>query len=179
MKSIGEELVEVTDLFVHRMVEIFSRIVVSALAEATASSAVELVSDRGTRASGGASLKSAERSPNSISVRNRVLDPSSANAIEGDQGKRAKRSESSIAEISSKLLSYVKENPGLRIEQINKGMGTTTRDLALPIRKLIASGDLRSDGQKRSTTYFAGKVERKSKTKRQKSKRKASRRRRA
>jgi hypothetical protein len=44
----------------------------------------------------------------------------------------------------------------MRIEQINKELGTSTRDLQLPIRKLIASGALKSKGEKRATTYFAG-----------------------
>jgi predicted transcriptional regulator len=59
--------------------------------------------------------------------------------------------------LSDKFASYVKANPGLRIEQINKELGTTTKDLALPIRKLIADGKITAKGQKRSTTYFAGK----------------------
>jgi predicted transcriptional regulator len=50
----------------------------------------------------------------------------------------------------------VKNNPGLRIEQINKQLGTTTKDLALPIRKLISDGVVSAKGQKRSTTYFPG-----------------------
>jgi hypothetical protein len=45
----------------------------------------------------------------------------------------------------------------MRIEQINKQLGTTTKDLALPIRKLISEGAITTKGQKRSTTYFAGK----------------------
>jgi hypothetical protein len=45
--------------------------------------------------------------------------------------------------------------PGsLRIEQINKDLGTATEDLALPIRKLIADGMISAKGQKRSTQYF-------------------------
>jgi predicted transcriptional regulator len=51
---------------------------------------------------------------------------------------------------------FVAKHPGLRIEQINKQLGTTTKDLALPIRKLIADGSLKAKGKKRSTTYFAG-----------------------
>ena len=31
----------------------------------------------------------------------------------------------------------MKAHPGLRIEQINKELGTLTKDLALPIRKLL------------------------------------------
>jgi hypothetical protein len=45
----------------------------------------------------------------------------------------------------------VKAKPGLRIDEINKELGTTTKDLALPIRKLIADGMLTAKGQKRST----------------------------
>lgn len=36
-------------------------------------------------------------------------------------------------------------------------LGTVTKDLALPIRKLIADGVLIAKGQKRSTKYFPGK----------------------
>ena len=58
--------------------------------------------------------------------------------------------------MAERLASFVKSNPGLRIEQINKELGTTTKDLQLPIRKLISEGMISSKGQKRSTTYFAG-----------------------
>ena len=72
-------------------------------------------------------------------------------------GKGAKRSPADLEELSKRFAAFVKSNPGLRIEQINKELGTTTRDLALPIRKLIAEGIVGTKGQKRSTTYFAGK----------------------
>jgi hypothetical protein len=67
-----------------------------------------------------------------------------------------KRTPEDIEAVSQRLVSYVMSNPGLRVEQINKGLGTTTKDLALPIKKLIADRALRSKGQKRSTTYFPG-----------------------
>ena len=72
-------------------------------------------------------------------------------------GRGAKRTAADLEMLSDKFASYVKANPGLRIEQINKELGTTTKDLALPIRKLIADGKISAKGQKRSTTYFAGK----------------------
>jgi hypothetical protein len=72
-------------------------------------------------------------------------------------GRGAKRSPADLEALSEQLGSFVKANPGLRIEQINKQLGTTTKDLALPIRKLIATGVITSKGQKRSTTYFPGK----------------------
>jgi hypothetical protein len=72
-------------------------------------------------------------------------------------GRGAKRSSADLEALSERFASFVKANPGLRIEQINKQLGTTTKDLALPIRKLISEGALIAKGQKRSTTYFAGK----------------------
>jgi hypothetical protein len=72
-------------------------------------------------------------------------------------GRGAKRSAEDLEALSTKFAAFVKSHPGLRIEQINKELGTTTKDLALPIRKLIADGKITAKGQKRSTTYFAGK----------------------
>jgi hypothetical protein len=68
-----------------------------------------------------------------------------------------KRGTDELEQLSSRFAQFVHANPGLRIEQINKQLGTTTKDLALPIRKLISEGQIKVKGQKRSTTYFAGK----------------------
>ena len=72
-------------------------------------------------------------------------------------GRGAKRSSADLQELSERFASFVSSNPGLRIEQINKQLGTTTKDLALPIRKLISENRIKAKGQKRSTTYFPGK----------------------
>lgn len=71
---------------------------------------------------------------------------------------RGKRSAEDLDALCDKFASFVAANPGLRIEQINKKLGTKTKNLALPIRKLLASGRVKSKGQKRSTTYFPGKA---------------------
>ena len=68
----------------------------------------------------------------------------------------AKRSAADLDVLSDRFAAFVKANPGLRIEQINKELGTVTKELALPIRKLLADGTITSKGQKRSTTYFPG-----------------------
>jgi hypothetical protein len=72
-------------------------------------------------------------------------------------GRGAKRTSADLEALSERFASFVKANPGLRIEQINKQLGTSTKDLALPIRKLISEGVISAKGQKRSTTYFPGK----------------------
>src|SRR5277367_771863 len=72
------------------------------------------------------------------------------------RGRGAKRSSSELDKLGDRFHDYVGKHPGLRIEQINKQLGTSTKDLALPIRKMISDGSLKTKGEKRSTTYFAG-----------------------
>ena len=74
----------------------------------------------------------------------------------GRGSRGGKRTAQELDQMADRFHSFVAKHPGLRIEQINKQLGTTTKDLALPIRKLIADGSLKTKGAKRSTTYFAG-----------------------
>src|ERR1044071_8636624 len=53
-------------------------------------------------------------------------------------GRGAKRTSADLEALSGKFASFVRSHPGLRIEQINKELGTTTQELALPIRKLVS-----------------------------------------
>ena len=77
------------------------------------------------------------------------------------RGRGAKRTSDELDKMADSFHAFVAKHPGLRIEQINKQLGTTTKDLALPIRKLIADGALKTKGEKRSTTYFAGESKKK------------------
>jgi predicted transcriptional regulator len=72
-------------------------------------------------------------------------------------GRGAKRTAEEMHELCEKVASFVKTHPGLRIELINKELGTATKELALPIRKLLADSVITSKGEKRATTYFPGK----------------------
>jgi hypothetical protein len=73
----------------------------------------------------------------------------------GTRGTR-KRTASELDELGERFSAFVRQNPGKRIEQINKQLGARTVDLALPIRKLIAAGVIRTKFKKRSTQYFPG-----------------------
>lgn len=64
-----------------------------------------------------------------------------------------KRTSDDLSALKDRFTAFVRANPGLRIEQINKKLGTSTRELALPIRQLVVDGIIKSRGQKRSTTY--------------------------
>ena len=72
------------------------------------------------------------------------------------RGRGAKRTSDELDKLADSFHAFVTKHPGLRIEQINKQLGTTTKDLALPIRKLVSEGALKTKGEKRSTAYFPG-----------------------
>jgi len=81
------------------------------------------------------------------------------------RGRGAKRTSNELDQLADGFVEFVTKNPGLRIEQINKQLGTTTKDLALPIRKLLSDGVIKAKGKKRSTAYFPGEGQRKKKSK--------------
>lgn len=68
--------------------------------------------------------------------------------------KGRKRHPKELEALTNKLRAYIVKNPGQRIEQIATGLGTLTKDLTLPAKKLLAAKQLATKGQKRATTYF-------------------------
>lgn len=74
----------------------------------------------------------------------------------GRRPKGAKRPQDEIAKLRDTVFSFIKEHPGQRIEQINGQLGTRTSDLSLPLKKLIADGAVRTEGDRRATKYFPG-----------------------
>jgi hypothetical protein len=72
-------------------------------------------------------------------------------------GRGNKRTAVELEQLSINLLKYIGANPGQRVEQIGKGIGIATKELALPIRKLIGEGILLAKGQRRATTYTLSK----------------------
>jgi hypothetical protein len=72
----------------------------------------------------------------------------------GARRKGEKRSSDQIAETTKAVTTYVRKNPGQGVEAIAKGLGTVTKELTLPIRKLVAERQLKTKGQKRATKYF-------------------------
>jgi hypothetical protein len=66
----------------------------------------------------------------------------------------AKRPPAELAKLTEKLGEYIKAHPGLRIEPIGKALDTPTKELNLPIKKLLAGKKIRSEGHKRATEYY-------------------------
>ena len=69
------------------------------------------------------------------------------------KAKGGKRTSEEIDAQAATILSYLKKNPQHGAEQIGAALGLTTRELALPIKSLLAKKSLKTVGQKRGTKY--------------------------
>jgi len=65
-----------------------------------------------------------------------------------------RRNSNEIDVLANRLLSDIKANPGRRVEEIGKDLGVATRDLNLPVKKLLASKAISRKGQRRATRYY-------------------------
>lgn len=71
------------------------------------------------------------------------------------RGRGAKRTAGDLQRLRTRFLDHVKANPGQRIEQINRALGTRTAALRGPVTSLVSTGQVRTKGQRRGMTYFA------------------------
>ena len=77
-------------------------------------------------------------------------------AAPSKRGKRGRRSSADLETTGALVLDYVKANPGSRLEEIGRGLKVDTAGLKAPIKVLIATGRLATEGQKRGTKYLPG-----------------------
>jgi hypothetical protein len=71
--------------------------------------------------------------------------------------KGGKRDPKELAKLVESLYAAIKRKPGSRIEEIGKAMSVATKDLALPVAKLLASKRIKKTGTRRATKYFPAK----------------------
>lgn len=89
-------------------------------------------------------------------------------ALRAKGGKRAsagfvskrggKRTAKELEQQGSALVTMIRQTPGIRADQLAKAMGVMTRDLALPIKKLLTDKAITKKGQKRATAYFVARA---------------------
>ena len=97
----------------------------------------------------GGSLSAPARAPRTARPATRKAGPK----------KRIRRSSESVEALGGKVASYVSANPGSSISEICSSLGATTKDVRLPLQKLMAEGAVKTTGQKRGTRYHpAGKA---------------------
>ena len=70
--------------------------------------------------------------------------------------KGGKRPPEELAEMVTKAGDWIKGNPGHGVEDMAKSLGVQTKELALPIAKLLKNKTIKKRGQKRATKYYPG-----------------------
>ncbi len=83
-----------------------------------------------------------------------AVKPVAKKAVALKRAPGEKRPPAELAKLTEKLGEYIKAHPGQRIETIGKALATPTKDLSLPIKKLLSGNKIRSEGLKRATEYF-------------------------
>ena len=95
--------------------------------------------------------------------------------------KRVRRSTASVETAAARALAYIRGHDGCSVGDIASALRLTTKDLQLPIKKLLADKKVRTTGQRRGTRYHVRKARgpaRKKATRRKVAKRKTTKKRR-
>jgi hypothetical protein len=66
-----------------------------------------------------------------------------------------KRDPKKIATLTAAVAAHVKAHPGEGVETIAKHLRVATKEITLPIAKLLAAKKITKKGEKRATKYFA------------------------
>lgn len=67
-----------------------------------------------------------------------------------------RRASATVANTIERVLAHIVAHPGQGAEHIGPELRLTTRQLALPITKLLGSGHITRQGVRRATRYFPG-----------------------
>ena len=70
-------------------------------------------------------------------------------------GKRIRRTAADLERLMTEIHTYLKLNPGQRLEEMAAGMGLHSQDMKRPITLLLEKNQLGKKGQRRGTTYTA------------------------
>lgn len=80
-----------------------------------------------------------------------------AKPAKAPKARGGRRTAEELEQFGKRVYDLLKQRPqGLRIEQINRELGTATSDLMRPIKKMLDEKRLSKKGDRRATVYFAG-----------------------
>jgi predicted HTH transcriptional regulator len=67
--------------------------------------------------------------------------------------KGGKRTAEDLEQLKNTIVAAIKKTPGVRSEELAKSLGTSTKELQLPMLQLRQDGVIRMKGQKRAAQY--------------------------
>lgn len=149
MSDINDEIRSEIDAFVNRLSALVRRSALEAISGALGGGveapAAKAAAQPAKKTAGKAAPKKAAA---------KAAAPAKAPAKPGARPLGAKRPPEEIAKLTAKVHEYIRANPGHGVEGIAKALDTPTKDLTLPIKKLIADNKITFKGHRRATKYF-------------------------
>ncbi|MGK3968907.1 DNA-binding protein [Sorangium sp. So ce1099] len=149
MSNVEQEIRSHVDAFVSQLSGLVRKAALEAVADALRGEGQPAAAVAAPRKAGRA--KAAPQQP--AEVKKAAGRP--ARAAKPTRKKGEKRSKEELAAMTQKVLEHIRANSGQGVEQIAKDLGTTTKELTLPIRKLLVEKKITSKGEKRATKYFS------------------------
>lgn len=80
----------------------------------------------------------------------------STKRLRGASRSGGKRSPEQLETQARAIAALIRKSPGIRADQMASALGLSTREIALPIKKLLADRAAHKKGQKRATQYYPG-----------------------
>ena len=91
----------------------------------------------------------------SKAARNRAPSRSAQTKARKKNGRLPRRSNKELEQMADRVEKLLRDKgQPMRVEAINAELGTTTRELMRPIKKLLESNRIKRNGERRSTVYF-------------------------
>lgn len=75
--------------------------------------------------------------------------------LRGGRRRRERRTEASLTQLTQEVLDFIRENPGLRMEELSRQMSLPSKKLVVPMKRLLEFNQIEGRGNTRATQYFA------------------------
>ncbi len=149
MSNVEAEIRSQVDSFVQKLSDLVRRSALEAVADALRGEGAPVGAPRRAARGGKAAPQIQETRKAGRPARG------AAKAAKPARKKGEKRSKEELQAMVQRVYDHIRGNSGQGVEQIAKELSTTTKELTLPIKKLMAEKKITSKGEKRATKYFS------------------------
>jgi DNA-binding NtrC family response regulator len=155
MSDIDTEIKGRVEAFVSELSELVRKAALEAVTSALGGAGISLPSGKPAAPAKKGGRSKAEPAPAARAESSRKAGKAaSPKAAPAKRKPGAKRSPEEISRTTEQLFDYIQGHPGERIEEIAKALNTSTKELTLPIKKLLSDKKISSRGTRRATKYF-------------------------
>jgi hypothetical protein len=151
LSKLDEEIKARTERFAEDLAELVKRAALESISNAL-SGADEGRSSAGRRAASAGGRRAAASGRASVGRRGAS---SASGGVSRGRKKGQKRSAEDLESLTEALYGEIKREAGRGIEAISAAMGVSSKELTLPVRKLLGQKRLKTKGEKRATKYYA------------------------